>query len=54
MNGREKGFLLLTSHLGDPERKILTLAQFRDLALRVRGLEGKDRASELTEEDLLI
>ena len=52
MNGREKGFLLLTSHLGDPERKILTLAQFRDLALRVRGLEGKDRASELTEEDL--
>ena len=35
MNARERGFALLCSHLGDPDRKCLTLAQFRTLAKRV-------------------
>ena len=39
MNPRERGFLLLTSHLGDPERKVLTVAQLRSLALRMRDME---------------
>ena len=34
MTGAERGFLLLTSQLGDPERKPLTVAQFRELSLR--------------------
>ena len=38
MTGPEKGFLLLTSHLGDPNRKPLTVAQFRQLALQVKKL----------------
>lgn len=52
MTGPEKGFALLTSHLGNPERKVLTTAQFRTLASRVRqaGVSGEDR--ELTLEDL--
>ena len=36
MIGPEKGFLLLTSHLGNPQRPVLTTAQFRTLADRVR------------------
>ena len=35
MTGAERGFLLLTSQLGDPERKPLTVAQFRELSLRI-------------------
>ena len=35
MTAGERGFLLLGSHLGDPERKSLTPAQFRELARRV-------------------
>ena len=51
MNGREKGFLLLTSTLGDPNRHPLTTAQVRTLARRVsaapripedRHLESRD------------
>ena len=47
------GFLLLTSHLGNPERKPLTGPQLRTLTQRIRllGLPGEDR--ELTEADLL-
>ncbi len=37
MNPREAGFLLLSSHLGDPERPVLTTAQLRILACRVRN-----------------
>ena len=36
MTGPERGFLLLCSHLGDPERKCLTTAQFRKLTQRMR------------------
>lgn len=53
MNPREQGFLLLTSHLGNPERKPLTVAQLRLLAERVRSapLPAEDR--ELCPEDLI-
>ena len=45
MNPRERGFLLLTSQLGDPQRKPLTAAQMRILAERMGQLErpGEDR-----------
>lgn len=51
MTGAERGFLLLTSHLGNPERKPLTQAQMRMLAKRARMLPADNR--ELEEKDLL-
>ena len=53
MNAREQGFLLLTSHLGDPGRKVLTVAQMRVLTEAVRSADfaGQDRA--MVEEDLM-
>ena len=53
MNPREQGFLLLSSHLGNPERKLLTVAQLRTLAQRIQGsaCSGEDRA--LRPEDLV-
>lgn len=53
MNPREKGFLLLTSHLGDPERPVLTTAQLRILAKRVPELDSTQPDRELTQSDLL-
>lgn len=53
MNGREKGFLLLTSHLGDPSRKVLTVPQLRILAQAVTGSEIKAKAGEVREQDLM-
>ncbi len=53
MRGAEKGFLLLTSHLGDPESNPLTVAQFRRLAARVRDMGKPEEDRELTSEDLL-
>lgn len=53
MNAKERGFLLLTSQLGDPERKPLTVAQFRTLAGRVTQMERPKSSRELTEEDLI-
>ena len=43
---KEAGFLLLSSHLGDPERPVLTTAQLRILACRVRNqcINQPDRA----------
>ena len=52
MNGREAGFLLLSSHLGDPQRRVLTVPQLRTLAKRAMLLEKADR--ELTEDDLVF
>ena len=52
MRPRESGFLLLTSQLGDPERKPLTVAQFRTLASRVRSSDGPKGDSELSPKDL--
>ncbi len=54
MNTREKGFLLLTSHLGDAHRKPLTVAQFRNLAQRVRDVERTTLDRELLPEDLIL
>lgn len=54
MNSKERGFLLLTSQLGDMERKPLTVAQFRDLAKRVTQMEKPKASRELTEADLLV
>ncbi len=53
MTGPERGFLLLTSHLGDPGRKVLTTAQFRRLTQRVRQQPKQDPQRDLTPEDLL-
>ena len=52
MTGAERGFLLLTSHLGNPERKPLTPAQMRTLSQRAAMLSREDR--DLTEKDLLL
>lgn len=53
MIGRERGFLLLTSHLGDPVRKPLSVAQFRTLAQRVQAAEMPAKDRELTRDDLI-
>ena len=38
MTGAERGFLLLTSHLGTPLRRPLTVAQFRVLTERMQAV----------------
>lgn len=53
MTAREQGFLLLTGYLGDPERRPLTVAQFRDLTRAVTAMEKPTEQRELTQEDLL-
>jgi predicted Rossmann fold nucleotide-binding protein DprA/Smf involved in DNA uptake len=53
LNPREQGFLLLTGYLGDPERKPLTVAQFRELTKRARNMERPQAPREMTEEDLI-
>ena len=52
MTGAEQGFLLLCCHLGNPERKPLTVAQFRKLARRVRSGEKAPDDRELEASDL--
>jgi predicted Rossmann fold nucleotide-binding protein DprA/Smf involved in DNA uptake len=46
------GFLLLTSQLGDPKRKPLTVAQFRDLSVNASHMEVDFPDRELNEKDL--
>lgn len=53
MNGRERGFLLLTSHLGDPERKVLTVPQLRKLAMRVQLAQKPAQTRDLTADDIV-
>lgn len=53
MNAKERGFLLLTSQLGDPERKPLTVAQFRTLASRMTQTERPLSDRDLLPTDLL-
>lgn len=53
MTGPEKGFLLLTSHLGNPDRPVLTTAQFRTLSSRVRQWEVPLEERELAVSDLI-
>lgn len=52
MTPREKGFLLLTSHLGNPQRPVLTTAQLRVLAERMRQSECIQPEREVTSADL--
>ncbi len=53
MNPREEGFLLLTSHLGDPGRRPLTVAQLRQLAQRVTTSQKPLQERELEAADLI-
>ena len=53
MNAREEGFLLLTSSLGVPGRKTLTVPQLRTLAHRVAQASWAELDRELTLEDLI-
>ena len=53
MTSREKGFLLLTSRLGDPSRKALTVAQLRNLAGRARDLDVTDPNRNMVPTDLI-
>lgn len=53
MNGAQRGFLLLTSTLGDPQRRRLSVAQFRILASRARLMERPGENRELTEADIM-
>lgn len=53
MTGPERGFLLLCSHLGNPERKPLTVPRLRYLEQRVRTMEAPGDDRELSEADLL-
>lgn len=53
MTGAEKGFLLLTSHLGNPERRVLPTAQLRLLANRIRRREQPTEDRELEEGDIV-
>ena len=52
MTDKEKGFLLLTSPLGDPDRLRLSTAQFRVLAQRVAAMDTPREERELDEGDL--
>ncbi len=52
MTGREAGFLLLTSTLGVPGRKTLTVPQLRTLARRVREAQWENLDRELELADL--
>lgn len=52
MTGAERGFLLLTSHLGNPMRRPLTVAQFRTLTERMQAVQGKPEDRDLVPEDL--
>ena len=53
MTPLERGFLLLTSQLGDPDRKCLTEAQFRILAQRVTEGDRDAEDRDLTPDDLI-
>ena len=53
MTGPERGFLLLCSHLGNPGRRPLTVAQFRKLARLVRAGEKSPDDRDLEPGDLM-
>ena len=52
MNALERGFLLLTSRLGNPERKPLTVSQLRVLAGRMQVMEAPLEEKELSVSEL--
>lgn len=47
------GFLLLTSQLGDPARKPLTVAQFRELFRRWESVKREEQSREMVAEDFV-
>lgn len=53
MNALERGFLLLTSHLGNPDRKPMTVPQLRTLADRIRQMPKPMEDRDLQRQDLL-
>lgn len=53
MNALERGFLLLSSHLGNPDRRPLSAAQLRMLAQRLQVMEKPTEDRELETRDLL-
>ena len=53
MTGAERGFLLLTSHLGNPMRRPLTVAQFRVLTQRMQGAGKNPEDRDLVPGDLM-
>lgn len=53
MTRLDQGFLLLTSHLGDPTRKPLTVAQLRELVNRIDLLDDEQKEEELTPRHLI-
>ena len=53
MTARERGFLLLTGHLGNPERPVLTSAQLRNLAKRVTSADPISDDRDMVPEDLV-
>lgn len=52
MNSREKGFLLLTSHLGVPERRPLTPRRLKEIGSYAAKLRTQDPNQDLTPEHL--
>lgn len=53
MNAGERGFLLLTSQLGVPERRPLTVAQFRILTQRAAVMQPTEERRPVLPEDLI-
>ena len=53
MTGPEMGFLLLTSQLGDPERRPLTVSQFRNLAKRMANAQPPAADKEIEPDDVM-
>ena len=53
MNALERGFLLLSSHLGDPDRRPLTTAQLRTLADRMLSMDRPAEDRGLRSSDLM-
>ena len=49
----EAGFLLLTSHLGKPDRRALTTAQLRNLGERMKAMTAPSEDRELELGDLV-
>ena len=53
MRPAEQGFLLLSSSLGDPDRRPLSLSQLRILGNRMENMPKPSQNRDLTAEDLL-
>ncbi len=53
MRGPERGFLLLSCHLGDPDRRVLTTAQLRTLGQRMRERPIPTEDRDLEDTDLI-